>query len=400
MNRATLFVSFCILLLTPLFGIAQTPRIDSVVMLDPQPHEADDAVIWYDDFDSTLKYGESSGELTTQQFFGESGQSKLSHYERGSRGKGGGKVFFGDSPTGTPIINRGQTYQDVYWRLYVKHQDGWQGGGPDKLSRATSLVTPNWAQAMIAHVWSSGETLTLDPARGVNGSQIVTERYNDFDHLKWLGNKPTAHFKIHSTEEAGWWVCVESRARLNTPGQSDGLNQLWLDGNLEAERKNLNWRGSYTEHGINAVFLESYWNNGSPVTQSRWFENFVISTEPIGPVVCPRNPELIKTLFRGEGEQSAWQLELSTDPQGGTVVWSSNVIIGGNRVRVSVDSGKFTSSLQGETQLAPSMVYYCRVREQSQSGEWSQWSVWHQPFKTTNETTSIGYWKLDADVSP
>ncbi|MDP8244247.1 MAG: hypothetical protein P9L94_09220 [Candidatus Hinthialibacter antarcticus] len=389
--------------ITTLFSIflslmcaAQTPRIESVVMLDPQPHENDDAVIWYDDFDTTQKYGESSGTITNEQHFGESGQSKLSHYEKGSRGSGGCKVFFGDSPTGNPTINRGKTYQDIYWRIYVKHQDGWQGGGPAKLSRATSLVTPNWAQAMIAHVWSQGESLTLDPARGVDGSTIVTERYNDFDHLKWLGNRPPAKMQIHSTEESGWWVCVESRAKLNTSGLSDGLNQLWLDGRLETERRNLNWRGSYTKHGINAVFLESYWNDGSPVTQSRWLDNFVVSTEPIGPVVCPRNPELMKTAFRGEGEQGGWELEVSSDEQGNEVVWKSQIITGGNQVRVSNETGQFVSSLSGENQLTPSAVYYSRVREQSQSGAWSDWSGWHQPIKTTNENSSIGLWKVDA----
>lgn len=382
-------------LLFPLFSTAQTPRIDSVVMLDPQPHETDEAVIWYDDFDTSLTYGESSGDLVSTMSFGESGRSKLSHYKQGSRGQGGCKVFFGDSPTGNPVIKRGNTYQDVYWRIYVKHQDGWTGGGPAKLSRATSLVSSNWAQAMIAHVWSVGNTLTLDPARGVVGSDIVTTRYNDFENLKWLGNRPHASFQIHSTEESGWWVCVESRAKLNAPGQSDGLNQLWLDGRLESERRNLNWRGSYTQHGINAVFLESYWNDGSPVTQSRWFENFVISTEPIGPVVCLRNPELIKTPFRGEGEQRGWQAELSPDADGSEVVWKSTLITDGDRMQVNEDTGGFINALSGHSQLAPGQTYYSRVREQNQAGDWSDWSGWHQPFKTASAESNIDSWKIE-----
>jgi hypothetical protein len=40
--------------------VPETPRIDSVVMARPQPHEADPAVIWYDDFDGPVKpYTES-----------------------------------------------------------------------------------------------------------------------------------------------------------------------------------------------------------------------------------------------------------------------------------------------------------------------------------------------------
>ena len=86
--------------------------------------------------------------------------------------------------------------------------------------------------------------------------------YDDFGNLHWFGNKPVSAFKLHSTEEAGRWVCVESRAKLNAPGKHDGLNQLWIDGRLEAERKSLDWRGSYARYGINAVFLETYWNKG------------------------------------------------------------------------------------------------------------------------------------------
>ena len=130
----------------------------------------------------------------------------------------------------------------------------------------------------------------------------MTSRYNDFANLRWLGNKPASQFRLHSTQESGRWVCVEARAKLNTPGRRDGLNQLWIDGRLEAERKNLDWRGNYTEHGINAVFLETYWNDGSPVTQSRWIDKFVISTNPIGPIVCPRNPVLTKTPYHGPGK--------------------------------------------------------------------------------------------------
>ena len=242
-------------------------------------------------------------------------------YEKGTRGTGNRKVFFGDSPTGK-VVRKGQSFDDIYWRVYVKHQHGWTGGGPAKLSRATSIVSPSWAQAMIAHVWSSGEALTLDPATGVRGDQVVTTRYNDFPNLRWLGNKPASQFKLHSTEESGRWVCVEARAKLNTPGKKDGLNQLWIDGRLEAERKNLDWRGSYTGHGINAVFLETYWNDGSPVTQSRWIDNFVISTKPIGPVVCPRNPVLIKTPYHGPGKMETWQVEVASADQ--DEPWSGN----------------------------------------------------------------------------
>ena len=294
-----------------------TPRIESLVVLDPQPAATDPAVIWHDNFDDAEKqsrYAEKSGDVVDQPRFGGVGKSLRMEYPRGSRGIGGRKVFFGDSPTHRPHVVRGEeTFTDVYWRIYVKHPANWTGGGPAKLSRATSLVPPGWRQAMIAHVWSSGEALTLDPASGVRESRVVTTKYNDFDNLRWLGNKPASRFKLHGDDGAGWWVCVEARAKLNTPGKQDGLNQLWIDGRLEAERRNLNWRGTFRQRGINAVFLEAYWNRGSPVDQARWIDNFVVSTKPIGPVVCSRNPVLIKTPYRGPGSQQAWQVEIAAD---------------------------------------------------------------------------------------
>jgi hypothetical protein len=363
----------------------ETPRIDSLAMLKTSPLKTDPAVIWYDDFDGPPKpYTESQGKIDTACGYGGAGGSMLSFYEKAARGVGNRKVFFGDSPTGK-VINKGRRYDEIYWRIYVKHQYGWTGGGPAKLSRATSIVSSNWAQAMIAHVWSSGEALTLDPASGVRDDRVVTTRYNDFGNLRWLGNKPVSNFKLHSTEESGRWVCVEARVKLNTPGQKDGLNQLWIDGRLEAERKGLDWRGRYTEHGINAVFLETYWNQGSPVTQSRWIDNFVISTKPIGPVVCSSRPTLIKTPYRVSGGQKVWEVEIAADERGENIVWTSGQIEAPERIQVGVDTGRFAGRLAGQTQLSVDEIYFIRVRQQSTDGTWSTWSPWHQPFKTQSQ---------------
>jgi hypothetical protein len=360
----------------------ETPHIDSVIMVRPQPHESAPEVIWYDDFDGPAKrYTEAEGAVVAEEAFGASGGSMLAHYDRGSRGMGNRKVFFGDSPTGD-VVNPGRSYQEVYWRIYVKHQHGWTGGGPAKLSRATSIVSSNWAQAMIAHVWSDDDALTLDPASGVRGDKVVTTKYNDFDNLRWLGNRPASPMKLFSPEETGRWVCVEARVKLNAPGRRDGVNQLWIDGRLEAERTGLDWRGSYTGHGINAVFLETYWNEGSPVTQSRWIDNFVISTVPIGPVVVPRNPVLIKTPYREPGGQKAWQVEVAADEAGSSVVWRSGTIGAPGRVRIDDKAGRFVGRLSGRDRLAAGQIHFVRVRQQSPTGEWSAWGGWHQPFET------------------
>lgn len=381
-----LFYSFFGILKLP-FAIAQnkpeTPRIEYVVPLPKQPHNKDSSTIWYDDFNGeNKKYAEGGTFLDSLVSFGGIGKSMECFYEKGKKGIGGGKVFFGDSPTyNAKTVRKDRKFNEIYWRIYVKHQYGWTGA-PAKMSRATSMVSSSWAQAMIAHVWSgAGSSLTLDPVCGVQGDNVVTRRYNDFERMKWLGNKPNSRFPIHASDESGYWILVESRAKLNTPGKSDGINQLWIDGNLECERRNLNFRGNYTEHGINAVFLEAYWNDGSPVSQSRWYDNFIISTEPIGPVFCSVNPKIVKTPFRGSGKSGSWEFELATDRNGKNIVYKSNKLAPFNESIINIKNGRFIGIFEKQDKLNSGTTYYLRVRQSNEDGIFSEWSRWHQSFK-------------------
>ncbi len=362
----------------------EIPRIDFVEMSVQQPYENSSKTIWYDDFSTKKEYMESKGGIDAKVYFGTKGGSAIMGFDKGDvTGKGNRKVAFGDFPGSSVTEKKGKQFDEIYWRIYVKHEHGWEGS-PAKMSRATSIVSNTWQQAMIAHVWSGADnSITLDPARGVEGQtdQIKTTKYNDFENLSWLGNKPASDFKISATEESGYWVLVESRAKLNTPGKNDGVNQLWIDGRLEAERKNLNFRGNYVKHGINAVFLESYWNKGSIKTQGRWFDNFVISTVPIGPVVCPANPALFKTPYYGPGKLAGWEVELASDFDGDDVVFKSKTLGAEEKVIINQSKGIFSGSLAGKPALSSGIIYYCKVRQQSSNGVWSDWSRWHQGFR-------------------
>jgi hypothetical protein len=119
------------------------------------------------------------------------------------------------------------------------------------------------------------------------------------------------------------------------------------------------------------------------VTQTRWLDNFVVSTKPIGPVVCPANPVLIKTPYRGAGKLAAWEVELAGDRDGEQVVWRSNSIHDSEQARVDPNTGNFVGALEGKSGLTPGSTYYCRVRQSGISDTGtaeSQWSPWHQGF--------------------
>ena len=55
-----------------------------------------------------------------------------------------------------------------------------------------------------------------------------------------------------------------------------------LDGALQAQHAGLNFLGSFSQYGINALYLENYWNSGPPVNETRYLDNLVVSTARVG----------------------------------------------------------------------------------------------------------------------
>ncbi len=263
---------------------AAEPRPPQNECASPHP-----AWIWCDDFeqDRSAYYFEAT--MPRRAGVGLNGSHGIvGRYTLGSSEAGNLKLAFGRTPSPAirPADDGTKNYREIYWRFYLKHPANWQGGGADKLSRATVFAGPAWEQAMIAHVWSGQndeETyLKLDPATGTDSAgRVITTGYNDFARLRWLG---ATHGKepLFVPERFGQWQCIESRVRLNDSGKANGVFELWINGKLSARRTDINWVGSYDKYGINAVFLENYWNAGSPVEQERYMDNFVISTARIG----------------------------------------------------------------------------------------------------------------------
>jgi hypothetical protein len=393
-NIAKLFATFVVAILPVSMAQPEVPRIESVVLASVQPHTNNPAVIWYDDFDTdrTATYlepapGSPDARRSAAHGLGGRGASMECFYPQGRTGIGNRKLVFGDCPFGKPL-RAGEHFQDIYWRFYVKHQKGWSGS-PDKMTRATGFVSSRWNQAFISHIWSSGLPLTLDPASGIKDGEVVTTKYNDFGNLRWLGNKPNGQFPIHDTAESGRWVCVESRLRVNTPGQKDGLATLWIDGVLDTVRTNMDFRGSYTGPGssINAIFLEAYWNAGAGKDQYRWYDDFVVSTQPIGPITADPNPTLVQTT---NNDASMSQVEIASDSQGTNVVWrSASLPATENRIAVNASNGKFLGLAEGRTFLRSGPLYFCRVRQMSRDEVWSAWSPWHQPFSVAPRTEAF-----------
>ncbi|MBC8125373.1 MAG: hypothetical protein H7X70_06530 [Candidatus Kapabacteria bacterium] len=252
-----------------------------------------------DDFESsaplTDRYFEvntNGGDLVVQNEIGRVGGRGLRIlFQQGEVSAGGLSKSFGKIPAGYLARNgarKDTSFNEIYWRMDVRHQPGWQGNGPAKLSRALVFVNDGWAQGMMAHLWSGGPNntrLIADPASGIDANGVVkSTKYNDFANLRWLGIYPGTT-EMFSDANAGNWYCVVGHVKLNTPGQSNGVFEFWINDTLQQSVTNLNWHGNYNANPssmtINAVFFESYWNSGSPIQQERYFDNIVIGTKPI-----------------------------------------------------------------------------------------------------------------------
>jgi hypothetical protein len=257
----------------------------------PQP-----AWIWCDDFeqDRSASYFEvqhADGRFTRDSLVGIAGSVGMhARFEKGRTQSGALHLAFGRTPAPyfRPVDSGTRDYRAIYWRVWVRLDSAWQGGGGYKLSRATVFADAQWAQAMIAHVWAGqgegarSQHLVLDPATGTDGRGTVrTRKYNDFERLRFIGSQ-LGRTAVFGSRRVGRWQCVEAEVVLNDAGRANGRFVLWVDGVEDARRERLNWLGGYEAYGLNAVLLENYWNGGAPRAQSRYIDNFVVSTARIG----------------------------------------------------------------------------------------------------------------------
>ncbi|KAA5539765.1 hypothetical protein FYK55_23495 [Roseiconus nitratireducens] len=152
--------------------------------------------------------------------------------------------------------------------------DRWSGFGgagelPDGDERFSTAIEPwgNWGR------W---------PPPGRWNFYSYWHTMNESPDGKYWGNgfRPESQPNI----QRGSWICVEFMIRHNTPGQNDGEQAFWIDGELRGHWKGFNWRTSPTLFA-NALTLESYvtdrWTKQSENVV--YFDNVVIAKEYIGP---------------------------------------------------------------------------------------------------------------------
>ncbi len=181
-------------------------------------------------------------------------------------------------------------YEDVYARLYVKFEAGWQCG--QNCSKIFGLygnrIDNQWSGFGKAGIRPTGTDffitmlVTLNWYRQPDPGEVIFYSYfpemlQAPDGMFW-GN----HFFQNDPREAlqpRRWYCLELQIKANNPGFRDGLQRMWIDGMFKGEVSNMRWRDT-TDVRINAFQLT--FSGAVPVTEHVWIDNIVVSTQRIG----------------------------------------------------------------------------------------------------------------------
>ena len=156
---------------------------------------------------------------------------------------------------------------DVYFRFYIKWANGF----------IFSPITTKVAYIrMLQNSQMVGKlTVQISPA---GKPRLGTSADLDNFIVQNQGNDITVI--------GGQWYSFEIRAKANTPGISDGIAQLWVDGILRASYNNINYGFGFNINNImwNDIWLTGYWNNPADVNKLSWYDDIVVSTSYIGPM--------------------------------------------------------------------------------------------------------------------
>jgi Polysaccharide lyase 14 len=183
----------------------------------------------------------------------------------------------GQVSAGWVVKVKPEGYPDhIFYRWYHKFGEGYSSFPPKMARVGYRQRSGTWQEVFRVHSWIAGNNPTLDVLAS-NSTQGP-----------WL---PVARSTFDLSLNSGKWNSYEVEVKLNSSGSSDGHYRLWINNDLVVERINVDLRGSTTDK-INEVMLDAYWNGGATANLERFYDNFIISTQKIGPIKGALSPPL------------------------------------------------------------------------------------------------------------
>ncbi len=409
-------VVLCVLVVaavTVLMGSAEgaapaTPKVERVKPLESDPLKSAPGVFFHEGLETITALNERfndtgldggrfritgvdpfRGEKSIQQTY-----IPLSEVPGGADPGSAGWVwrFFGDNPNGR-VENRGK-YETVVAHWYHKFEEGFTPRDgthfPPKMARMSVFRPGDWSGAYRVYFWIGGEDGHISIERRTRAPKA---------HREWLPNH-YCNWRFSDPTNVGRWIHFELRVALGEGQRADQI-QAWADGILVCDVVGDDLAAGYREYTPNGMQWDCYWNDGSPVAQSRFYDDLMLSTQPIGPARTGLNPVIVASVSPGS---PAWEVEVAEAVQrllvtaqtidgvvtrhqppecDYTVVWKGAVLGEGTEVAVTGSNGEFVGPLAGRDVLNANTLHMVRIRQQDANGKWSEWSPWHAGFATT-----------------
>ncbi|GAB3036238.1 DNRLRE domain-containing protein [Bowmanella dokdonensis] len=186
--------------------------------------------------------------------------------------------------------HHGNEPEEAYVRYYLKLAEGADISGGGKLpgfggtyNKAGWGGRPNDGY----QGWSARGAFmgTIDnPQSPFHGHMpIGSYLYEAIDERKYGRVLPWGH--PLAALAPGRWVCIEQHLKLNTPGQNDGLLEVWIDGVKILIRDQLIFRHT-TELKIEKIWFNFYFGGVEKPKRAfdMYLDNIVIASQYIGPM--------------------------------------------------------------------------------------------------------------------
>ncbi len=201
------------------------------------------------------------------------------------------KKKYGTKKTGAQwIMELPGTYDEAYLSYSVKFKRGFDfvkggklpglAGGTAPTGNAPANGINGWTARMMwrtEHVGKPGK-----PKEKTTGVMSYAKFHRSgYDHAGRIEDE-TMFIDDHGqfTEfTSNRWYDIQQRIRMNTPWQSNGILQIWVDGQLVVDKQDVFFRKNY-DLGIDKLYFCTFFGGGYDWRTSKYetayFDNFVV----------------------------------------------------------------------------------------------------------------------------
>jgi hypothetical protein len=173
-------------------------------------------------------------------------------------------------------------YDEIYVRFYVMFQEGFQNRRSDGAGMHFLTICGNnssdsqscWGKPAIVPNGTDYFYAGLDP------EEVSLPTLEPFSFYTYWPDMSCCYGNVlfQSSPKAalvgGQWQEVVFHIKLNTPGQSDGLQEVWFNGVKKLSQQNMRWRTT-TNLTLNEIRFDNYMPGG-PQTQYLWIDDVTV----------------------------------------------------------------------------------------------------------------------------